>query len=169
MKLFSFIAATAFSLDLNGVWVNRDGDLYQFDEEKLFIIGNDNSVQQTTFSTIEVNGISILMFTDRGNRRGGTIDEATETINFGAGKGLNKLSLEYLEQIVLILYKFIRRSDALRKPLCKTSGFSNASTRSETVIQPQLRLQKQQHFSLHLHSPTSLENGLPRMELFTPS
>lgn len=45
MKLFSFIAATAFSLDLNGVWVNRDGDLYQFDEEKLFIIGNDNSVQ----------------------------------------------------------------------------------------------------------------------------
>ena len=90
MKLFSFIAATAFSLDLNGVWVNRDGDLYQFDEEKLFIIGNDNSVQQTSFSTIEVNGISILMFTDRGNRRGGTIDETTETINFGAGKGLNK-------------------------------------------------------------------------------
>ncbi|CAG5113434.1 Oidioi.mRNA.OKI2018_I69.chr2.g7544.t1.cds [Oikopleura dioica] len=88
MKLFSFIAATAFSLDLNGVWVNRDGDLYQFDEEKLFIIGNDNSVQQTTFSTIEVNGISILMFTDRGNRRGGTIDEATETINFGADFGI---------------------------------------------------------------------------------
>ena len=63
MKLFSFIAATAFSLDLNGVWVNRDGDLYQFDEEKLFIIGNDNSVQQTTFSTIEVNGISHILLT----------------------------------------------------------------------------------------------------------
>ena len=93
MKLFSFVAASAFTFDLDGVWTNRDGDLYQFDEDKLFIIGTDNSIQQTTFSTVEVNGVSILMFTDRNTRVGGTIDEETETINFGAGKGFDKLSL----------------------------------------------------------------------------
>ena len=93
MKLFSFIAASACALELDGVWSNRDGDLYQFDEDKLFIIGADNSIQQTTFSTVEVNGISILMFTDRNVRIGGTIDEETETINFGAGKGFDKLFL----------------------------------------------------------------------------
>ncbi|CBY20515.1 unnamed protein product [Oikopleura dioica] len=88
MKLFSFIAASAFAFELDGVWSNRDGDLYQFDEEKLFIIGKDNSVQQTTFSTVEVNGVSILMFTDRNTRVGGTINEETETINFGADFGI---------------------------------------------------------------------------------
>jgi len=88
MKLFSFIAASACALELDGVWSNRDGDLYQFDEDKLFIIGTDNSIQQTTFSMVEVNGVSILMFTDRNVRIGGTIDEETETINFGADFGL---------------------------------------------------------------------------------